>query len=67
MPLGKIRGRLSELPRDRDIVVYCAVGVRGYIAERILRQRGFRAWNLSGGYTTWKQFNPGEEAVQVTG
>lgn len=63
MPLGKIRGRLSELPRDRDIVVYCAVGIRGYIAERILRQRGFRAWNLSGGYTTWKQFNPVKAAV----
>jgi len=58
MPLGKIRERLSELPRDRDIVVYCTVGIRAYIAERILRQRGFRAWNLSGGYTTWKQFNP---------
>jgi len=63
MPLGKIRGRLSELPRDRDIVVYCAVGIRGYIAERILRQRGFRAWNLSGGYATWKQFNPEKAAV----
>ena len=63
MPLGKIRERLSELPRDRDIVVYCAVGIRGYIAERILRQRGFRAWNLSGGYTTWKQFNPVKAAV----
>lgn len=58
MPLGKIRGHLSELPRDLDIVVYCAVGIRAYIAERILRQHGFRAWNLSGGYTTWKLFHP---------
>jgi NADPH-dependent 2,4-dienoyl-CoA reductase/sulfur reductase-like enzyme/rhodanese-related sulfurtransferase len=65
MPLGKIRGRLSELPPDRDIVVYCAVGIRGYIAERILRQRGFRAWNLSGGYTTWKQFHPVNATVPV--
>jgi rhodanese-related sulfurtransferase len=64
MPLGKIRGRLSELPRDRDIVVYCAVGIRGYIAERILRQRGFRAWNLSGGYATWKQFHPVKTTVR---
>jgi NADPH-dependent 2,4-dienoyl-CoA reductase/sulfur reductase-like enzyme/rhodanese-related sulfurtransferase len=64
MPLGKIRDRLSELPRDRDIVVYCAVGIRGYIAERILRQRGFRAWNLSGGYATWKQFHPVKTTVR---
>src|SRR5512140_216007 len=63
MPLVKIRARLSELPRDRDIVVYCAVGIRGSIADRILRQRGFRVWNLSGGYATWKQFNPVKAAV----
>jgi NADPH-dependent 2,4-dienoyl-CoA reductase/sulfur reductase-like enzyme/rhodanese-related sulfurtransferase len=58
LPLGKVREHIEELPKDRDIVVYCAVGIRGYIAERILRQSGFRAWNLSGGYATWKQFHP---------
>jgi rhodanese-related sulfurtransferase len=56
LPLGDLRGRLAELPADREIVAYCAVGIRGYLAERILKQNGFRARNLSGGYTTWKLF-----------
>ncbi|HOX07654.1 MAG TPA: FAD-dependent oxidoreductase [Planctomycetota bacterium] len=58
IPLGQLRGRLRELPRDRHIVVYCKVGLRGYLAERILRQQGFDCSNLSGGMTTWKLFNP---------
>ena len=56
IPLGQLRGRLAELPRDRLIVSYCAVGLRGYLAERILRQNGFDVRNLSGGITTWRQF-----------
>jgi rhodanese-related sulfurtransferase len=56
IPLGSLRGRLAELPRDREIVAYCAVGIRGYLAERILKQEGFKARNLSGGFTTWKLF-----------
>ncbi|HEY3488973.1 MAG TPA: FAD-dependent oxidoreductase [Candidatus Deferrimicrobiaceae bacterium] len=56
IPLGTLRGRLGELPRDREIVAYCAVGIRGYLAERILKQEGFKASNLSGGFTTWKLF-----------
>jgi len=59
IPLGTIRERLHELPMDREIVVYCAVGIRGYLAERILKQHGFRVKNLSGGYTTWELFHPG--------
>lgn len=50
IPLGQLRDRLSELPRDRDILVYCAVGLRGHIALRILAQNGFRVANLSGGF-----------------
>jgi NADPH-dependent 2,4-dienoyl-CoA reductase/sulfur reductase-like enzyme/rhodanese-related sulfurtransferase len=56
IPLGMLRARLAELPKDREIVAYCAVGIRGYLAERILKQEGFRARNLSGGFTTWKLF-----------
>ncbi len=59
MPLGTIRDRLAELPRDREIVAYCAVGIRGYLAERILKAHGFEARNLSGGITTWKLFRAG--------
>ncbi len=58
IPLGKLRGRLGELPRDKEIVAFCRVGIRGYLAERILRQKGFNVRNLSGGYLTWKLFHP---------
>lgn len=58
IPLGKLRSRLDELDKTRKIVVTCAVGKRGFFAERILRQNGFDAYNLSGGCATWKLFNP---------
>ena len=54
IPLGQLRGRLGELDRSREFVVSCQVGLRGYLAERILKQNGFRVRNLSGGYLTWK-------------
>ena len=56
IPLGQLRSRLDELPRDRTIVSFCKVGQRGYYAERILKQAGFRAANLSGGFGTWSAF-----------
>jgi NADPH-dependent 2,4-dienoyl-CoA reductase/sulfur reductase-like enzyme/peroxiredoxin family protein/rhodanese-related sulfurtransferase/TusA-related sulfurtransferase len=62
IPLGKLRQRLGELPRDRQIVVYCKVGLRGYVAERILKQHGFNAANLSGGWVTWRHTNPAPAA-----
>ena len=58
IPLHKLRSRAFELPKDRRIVVYCQVGLRGYVAERILKQLGYDAANLSGGFLTWKQFQP---------
>ncbi len=54
IPLGRIRERMREFPRDRQIVVYCAAGKRGYFAERILKQHGFNVVNLSGGYKTYQ-------------
>ena len=53
IPLGDLRDRLGELPKDRPIVAFCKVGQRGYYAERILAQRGYDVCNLSGGHTTW--------------
>ncbi len=58
IPIGKLRERLNELPKDRLIVTYCKVGLRGYLAERILKQHGFNAANLIGGVATWKLFHP---------
>ncbi len=54
LPLGELRARLDELPRDREIWVHCGVGLRSYYASRILRQNGFRVRNLSGGLKTFK-------------
>ena len=58
IPLPQLRARAFELPKDRKIVIFCQVGLRGYVAERILKQLGYNAANLSGGYLTWKQFQP---------
>jgi rhodanese-related sulfurtransferase len=49
IPLGQIRTRLGELPRDQEILVICRSGGRAYYATRILLQNGFKARTLSGG------------------
>jgi rhodanese-related sulfurtransferase len=49
IPLGQLRARLGELPRDREILVICRSGQRAYYATRILVQNGFKARNLAGG------------------
>ncbi|WP_321997785.1 FAD-dependent oxidoreductase [Draconibacterium orientale] len=55
IPVDDLRGRLDELPKDKKIIVYCGVGLRGYIACRILTQSGFgEVYNLSGGYKTYE-------------
>ena len=55
IPVDELREHLGELPSDKPIVVTCAVGLRGYLAYRILVQNGFKdVRNLSGGYTTWR-------------
>jgi len=54
IPLDELRGRLDEIPKDKPIYIYCAVGLRGYLALKILTQRGFQnVKNLSGGYKTY--------------
>jgi NADPH-dependent 2,4-dienoyl-CoA reductase/sulfur reductase-like enzyme/rhodanese-related sulfurtransferase len=55
IPLDEIRERLQEIPGDKNIRIYCEAGLRGYLAQRILKQHGFESVsNLSGGYVTWK-------------
>ena len=54
IPIDDLRERLSELPEDREILIYCAQGLRGYLSARILKQHGYACRNLSGGYKTWK-------------
>jgi NADPH-dependent 2,4-dienoyl-CoA reductase/sulfur reductase-like enzyme/rhodanese-related sulfurtransferase len=71
LPLPQIRGRMSELPRDRQLLVYCGIGQRSYYALRLLLQHGFRVKNLPGGFTTYKHFRgywterkPGEDGTK---
>ena len=53
IPLDELRGRLREIPEKRPIVAVCKVGLRGYLAARILEGTGFTdCLNLSGGYDT---------------
>jgi NADPH-dependent 2,4-dienoyl-CoA reductase/sulfur reductase-like enzyme/rhodanese-related sulfurtransferase len=49
IPIAELRGRLAELPREREILVICRSGARAYYATRMLLQNGFRARTLSGG------------------
>ncbi len=58
LPLSQLRRRVEELPRGREIWIYCAAGQRSYYATRFLRQRGFTVRNLPGGYSTYRQFHP---------
>jgi NADPH-dependent 2,4-dienoyl-CoA reductase/sulfur reductase-like enzyme/peroxiredoxin family protein/rhodanese-related sulfurtransferase/TusA-related sulfurtransferase len=65
IPLEKLRERLVEFDKSKPIVTSCAVGQRGYFAERILKQHGFDVYNLSGGSMTWKLFNPPAAGVAI--
>ncbi|MFN8167049.1 MAG: rhodanese-like domain-containing protein [Bacteroidia bacterium] len=50
IPIDDIRARMHELPKDKPIYIYCEAGQRGYLAQRTLRQNGFKeVKNLSGG------------------
>lgn len=54
IPLHSLRGRLDELPRDREIWAHCFVGQRSYVAARILMQHGFAVKNISGGFRLYR-------------
>jgi peroxiredoxin family protein/TusA-related sulfurtransferase len=52
--VDELRDRLEELPKDKEILAFCQVGLRGYVAGRILSQEGFAVRNLTGGYKTYR-------------
>ena len=54
IPVDELRSRIHEIPADKPIIVFCAIGLRGYIALKILTGRNFKnVRNLSGGYKTY--------------
>lgn len=60
IPLDELRNRMNVLDKNKEIWVYCQIGLRGYIAERILKAHGFKVKNLVGGYKTYlmSKFKP---------
>ena len=68
IPVDSLRDRMEELDKNKKVVEYCQVGLRGYVADRILSQYGFQVLNVSGGYKTKsilnfspKKSDPGNE------
>lgn len=57
IPVDQLRQRMDELPKDKEIIIYCQVGLRGNVAYRQLVNNGFKARNLIGGYRTFKFAN----------
>ena len=53
IPVDEIRDRMSEIPKDKPVYTFCQIGLRGYVASRILTQHGYDVYNLSGGYKTY--------------
>lgn len=54
IPVDDIRRRINEIDKNKPVVTFCAVGLRGYIAARILMANGYDVRNLSGGYKTYQ-------------
>jgi CoA-disulfide reductase len=68
IPLGEIRDRINEIPKNKTIYAYCQVGLRGYIACRLLTQLGYKCVNIDGGYKTYaltKVVNKHKEAAII--
>ena len=65
IPLNELRERIHEVPRDKEIIVYCKMGLRAYIAYRTLVQMGYKnVRNLSGGYRLYAAVKEANKAVQ---
>lgn len=54
IPVDQLRQRLAELPKNKEILITCQVGLRGHVAYRLLANHGFKARNLSGGFKTFQ-------------
>ncbi|MBW6409935.1 CoA-disulfide reductase [Clostridium weizhouense] len=61
--LKSLRDRLSEIPKEKDIYVTCQVGLRGYVACRILEQNGIKCTNIDGGIKTYLYVKRAEESI----
>jgi len=68
IPVDHLRSRIKELPQNKKIVIFCGVGLRGYIACRILYQSGYNeVYNLSGGYKTYQHVTQKQSNEDIFG
>jgi rhodanese-related sulfurtransferase len=58
-PVDELRDRLDQFPKDKELLVFCQVGLRGYVAARLLAQHGYRVRNLAGGYRRYRMWRAG--------
>ena len=65
IPLDSLRDHLDELDSNRKLYIFCQIGLRGYLAERILAQHGFNCVNLSGGYRLYAAWQNDLQAIGV--
>jgi peroxiredoxin family protein/TusA-related sulfurtransferase/rhodanese-related sulfurtransferase len=67
IPVDSLRSRLNELDKNKEIIEYCQVGLRGYIASRILAQNDFNVTNVTGGYKSYKleKYIPKKESCKT--
>ena len=64
IPIDDLRNRMIEIPKDKNIFIYCLGGLRGYLAQRTLTQSDYKkVLNLSGGYQLWKAIQLEQEAL----
>lgn len=65
IPVDSLRERIGELDKNKEILEYCQVGLRGYVAARILEQKGFKVKNLTGGYksVSTQKFTPKKKEI----
>ncbi|MCR8642705.1 CoA-disulfide reductase [Paenibacillus sp. N1-5-1-14] len=62
IPLNDLRERMAEVPKDQIVYVSCQVGLRGYLAARVLMEHGYQVKNLDGGYRTYASVYREQEA-----
>jgi len=53
IPFIQLRDRLSEIPKDKPIYLYCKIGLTGYVASRIMKASSYKVFNLDGGFATY--------------
>lgn len=64
IPLGELRNRLNEIPKDKDIYVTCQVGLRGYVGCKLLEQHGIKCTNIDGGIKTYFYVKNAEKSIR---